>query len=169
MGLSLVFFYVLENSVPVGAGRTKKLNFEKFDINSVLKNGIHLTGSEGSEYDLQEEAGVCDVSKQKQLLNAKIGLDVTHRIGIDVGDLISAEDFIPGPSDVKKTENSGVSINIIFCTFLIKFQNNYSDGNNGRLNFSFLILVVQFNRMRKLLIFNSFPCVDRKNFIFSLL
>jgi hypothetical protein len=111
-------FFFLENSVSVGAGRTKKLNFEKFDINSVLKNGIHLTGSEGSEYDLQEESGVCDVSKQKQLLNAKIGLDVTHRIGIDVGDLITAEDFIPGPSDVKKTENSGVRL--IFCSIYDK-------------------------------------------------
>lgn len=99
-----------ENSATVGAGRTRKLNFEKFDINSVLKNGIHLTGSEGSEYDLQEDGGMCDVSKQKQLLNTKIGLDVTHRIGIDVGDLITAEDFIPGPSDAKKNDSSGKSV-----------------------------------------------------------
>lgn len=76
----------------------------------MLKNGIHLTGSEGTEYDIQEEAGPCDVAKQKQVLNAKIGLDVTHRIGIDVGDLLSVEDFTPGSSDVTPTDCSGVCI-----------------------------------------------------------
>lgn len=86
-----------------------KLNLDKFDINSVLKNGVHLTGSEGSEYDVHEKPGPYDVSKQKQILNAKIGLDVTDKIGIEIGDLVSAEDLIQTPVEKSSNNLPGVS------------------------------------------------------------
>ena len=78
-----------------------------FDINNIIKNGIHLTGSEGKEYDMQEESGPCNVTKQKQILNAMIGLDVTDSIGIDMNDLLTPDDLIANSTD--KCKKPGVS------------------------------------------------------------
>lgn len=89
----------------------RRLNLELFDINNILKNGVHLTGSEGKEYDTQEEGGPCNVSKQKQILNSMIGLDVTHRIGIEIGELLTADDFTPSQPERSNTV-TGVSFKV---------------------------------------------------------
>ncbi|KAK6642823.1 hypothetical protein RUM43_004325 [Polyplax serrata] len=84
----------------------RKLNLELFDINNILKNGIHLTGSEGKEYDLQDESGSCSVSKQRQILNAMIGLDVTQHLGIEMNDLLSPEDLVATSTEKAKTTSA---------------------------------------------------------------
>lgn len=92
----------------------RKLNLELFDINNILKNGIHLTGSEGKEYDLQDESGSCSVSKQRQILNAMIGLDVTQHLGIEMNDLLSPEDLVATSTEKAKT-TSAVSFYNMYC------------------------------------------------------
>ncbi|GLG94284.1 Helicase domino [Gryllus bimaculatus] len=87
-----------------------RMNFEKFDMCKVLENGSLLMGSEGKEYDLEEDMSGLDVrekmARQRQLLNARLGLDVASKIGIDVTELFTSEDlgFTIGVNDTHKTE-----------------------------------------------------------------
>ncbi|GJQ72210.1 hypothetical protein Trydic_g3301 [Trypoxylus dichotomus] len=75
-----------------------RLRFENFDIETVLANSTHLMASEGKEYDIDEDSTLgIDIkermAKQRQLLNARLGLDVASKIGIDVSGLFTAEDL----------------------------------------------------------------------------
>ncbi|KAK7868472.1 hypothetical protein R5R35_011216 [Gryllus longicercus] len=87
-----------------------RMNFEKFDMCKVLENGSLLMGSEGKEYDLEEDMSGLDVrekmARQRQLLNARLGLDVASKIGIDVTELFTSEDlgFTIGLNDTHKAE-----------------------------------------------------------------
>lgn len=54
--------------------------------------------SEGKEYDIEEDSSLgIDIkekmAKQRQLLNARLGLDVVANIGIDMSNLFTNEDF----------------------------------------------------------------------------
>ncbi|XP_049802115.1 TATA-binding protein-associated factor 172 [Schistocerca nitens] len=83
--------------------RTGRMTFEKFDMCKVLTNGGHLMASEGKEFDQDEDLSASAMrermAKQRQLLNARLGLDVSSRLGIDMEDLISAEDFSASVTD----------------------------------------------------------------------
>ncbi|KOB74761.1 Uncharacterized protein OBRU01_03845 [Operophtera brumata] len=66
-------------------------------------------GSEGHEYDLDEEAlSGADVAerlaKQRQQLNARLGLDVAASIGVDLTSVYSNEDLCPVKVQQIKTE-----------------------------------------------------------------
>ncbi|KAL0841533.1 hypothetical protein ABMA28_015203 [Loxostege sticticalis] len=75
----------------------------------VLLNGAHLTGSEGHEYDLDEEAmSATDIKerllKQRQQLNARLGLDMAAHLGVDLNSMYTNEDLCPARHQTNKTE-----------------------------------------------------------------
>lgn len=77
--------------------QTGRLKFQQFDMNKVLANSTHLMGSEGKEYDTEEECAGIDIrekmARQRQVLNSRLGLDVAVKIGIDMSEIFSAEDL----------------------------------------------------------------------------
>ncbi|XP_045477599.1 TATA-binding protein-associated factor 172 isoform X2 [Harmonia axyridis] len=85
----------LSQIVPSSIGR---LRFTQFDIMKVLENSKSLMASEGTEFDMEEDKSGGDLkeklAKQRQILNAKLGLTEAAKIGIDVSDLFSNEDLI---------------------------------------------------------------------------
>lgn len=110
----LIFYcFFLVECPPSGCSRPHRLNLDKFDINSVLKSGVHLTGSEGSEYN-QDEAGLCDILKQRQLLNSKLGLDMVGKIDLGLGDIISPDDL---SSSKEFVQDDCPGVCILFITF----------------------------------------------------
>ncbi|XP_041978415.1 TATA-binding protein-associated factor 172 [Aricia agestis] len=77
-----------------------RLRCETFDIERLLQNGAQLMGSEGNEYDMEDvELSATDISermaKQRQQLNAKLGLDVASTLGIDLSNVYTNEDLCP--------------------------------------------------------------------------
>ncbi|XP_045771755.1 TATA-binding protein-associated factor 172 isoform X2 [Maniola jurtina] len=77
-----------------------RLRCESFDIKQVLEHGAHLMGSEGHEYDLEEEAlAAIDMKerlvKQRQQLNSRLGLDVAASLGMDMSAVYSNDDLLP--------------------------------------------------------------------------
>ncbi|XP_048483011.1 TATA-binding protein-associated factor 172 isoform X2 [Plutella xylostella] len=75
-----------------------RLRCETFDIERVLQNGAHLMGSEGHEYDLDEESLTAAdtkerLAKQRQQLNARLGLDVASSLGVDLSGVYTNEDL----------------------------------------------------------------------------
>ncbi|XP_026728975.1 TATA-binding protein-associated factor 172 [Trichoplusia ni] len=86
-----------------------RLRCETFDIDRVLQHGAHLMGSEGKEYDLDEEPlNVADskerLAKQRQQLNARLGLDVAANLGVDLNSMYTNEDLCPVKPVINKTE-----------------------------------------------------------------
>ncbi|CAH2037027.1 unnamed protein product, partial [Iphiclides podalirius] len=84
-----------------------RLRCESFDIERVLRHGAHLMGSEGHEYDLDEEAlSAGDIkerlAKQRQQLNARLGLDVASKLGVDLTSVYSNEDLVPAKIQIKQ-------------------------------------------------------------------
>nr|XP_012231166.1 PREDICTED: TATA-binding protein-associated factor 172 [Linepithema humile] len=72
-----------------------KLSLESFDMDKVLARSSHLTGSEGSEYDLTiSEGEQLSVPNQQEKLAAKLGFH-PRLMGVDTADLFSVEDFTP--------------------------------------------------------------------------
>lgn len=75
-----------------------RLRFLQFDMERVLKNSTHLMASEGKEFDLDEDSSTTDIrermAKQRQILNARLGLDVAAQFGIDTSNLFTNEDLI---------------------------------------------------------------------------
>ena len=73
-----------------------KLRFDSFDINTVLSRRHYLMASEGKEFD-NNEALLRDPKEQlafqREALNSKLGLDIAAKLGIDTGDIVSAEDL----------------------------------------------------------------------------
>lgn len=70
---------------------TTRLNLESFDMSRVLARSSHLTGSEGSEYDLNiSEGEQLSLPSQQEKLAAKLGL---HPQLINISDLFTVEDF----------------------------------------------------------------------------
>ncbi|XP_045448730.1 TATA-binding protein-associated factor 172 [Melitaea cinxia] len=77
-----------------------RLRCETFDIERVLEHGAHLMGSEGHEYDMDEEAlSAADMkeclAKQRQQLNSQLGLDVANSLGMDLSGMYTNEDLCP--------------------------------------------------------------------------
>lgn len=72
---------------------TTRLNLESFDMSRVLARSSHLTGSEGSEYDLTiSEGEQLSLPSQQEKLAAKLGFH-PHLMGVD--DLFTVEDLTP--------------------------------------------------------------------------
>ncbi|XP_067006130.2 TATA-binding protein-associated factor 172 [Anabrus simplex] len=81
----------------VSLSRAGRMNFQKFDICKVLTNGGHLLGSEGKEYDMEEDMSGLDpkekMARQRHLLNTRLGLDVAVKIGMDLSEIFTMEDL----------------------------------------------------------------------------
>ncbi|KAJ0177413.1 hypothetical protein K1T71_007422 [Dendrolimus kikuchii] len=90
---------------------SSRLRCETFDIERVLQYGAHLMGSEGNEYDHDEEAlSAADIKerlvKQRQQLNARLGLDVAANLGMDISSVYTNEDLAPTKPQQNKTETA---------------------------------------------------------------
>ncbi|XP_030026584.2 TATA-binding protein-associated factor 172 isoform X2 [Manduca sexta] len=97
-----------EKTEPEDNGR---LRCDTFDIERVLHHGAHLMGSEGHEYDLDEEAlSSADINdrlaKQRQQLNARLNLDVAASVGVDLSALYTNDDLCPVKTQTNKTETA---------------------------------------------------------------
>ncbi|XP_076242888.1 histone acetyltransferase 1 [Calliopsis andreniformis] len=72
-----------------------RLNLEDFDMEKVLARSSHLTGSEGSEYDLIATDGEqMPLPNQEEKLAAKLGFH-PRLMGVDTSELFTAEDLTP--------------------------------------------------------------------------
>jgi len=72
-----------------------KLSLESFDMDKVLSRSLHLTGSEGSEYDLTVSEGEqLSLPNQQEKLVAKLGFH-PRLMGVDTADLFTVEDLTP--------------------------------------------------------------------------
>ncbi|XP_059168420.1 TATA-binding protein-associated factor 172-like [Physella acuta] len=78
----------------IGAGTVL---FSQFDIKRVLECGASLLGSEGDQYDLGKSLIEMEdkeqLLQQRQLLNKRLGLDITGSLGIDTSNLFNDEDL----------------------------------------------------------------------------
>ncbi|XP_064613763.1 TATA-binding protein-associated factor 172-like [Liolophura sinensis] len=79
----------------VSAGR---LAFKQFDVNKVLTHGASLLGSEGGEYDVEETTGGLGnkemLAKQRQMLNKRLGLDITGNMGLEMETFFTDDDLV---------------------------------------------------------------------------
>ncbi|RWS27685.1 TATA-binding protein-associated factor 172-like protein [Leptotrombidium deliense] len=91
-----------------------RMNFDHFDVNTVIQFGSDLLASEGTEYDITNSN--CDdsvefkekLALQRQLLNQRLGLssDIANHLGFNSSDIISNEDLAGNECDVKSVTNS---------------------------------------------------------------
>lgn len=86
-----------------------RLRFQQFEMAKVLANSTHLMASEGKEYDIEEDSTLGidlkeKMAKQRQLLNARLGLDVVSNIGLDMSSLFTNEDFAVN-TETQDTQN----------------------------------------------------------------
>lgn len=89
-----------------------RLTLEGFDMGQVLARSSHLTGSEGSEYDLVVAEGDQPASahQSEKLLASKLGLD-PRIMGVDTSDLFTAEDLaLPVQSPTSQSHPIKMSI-----------------------------------------------------------
>lgn len=69
-------------------------------MEQVLTKSTHLMGSEGKEYDLEEDSralaleGKERIAYQRQQLNMRLGLDFAAQIGLDMTGMLTNEDLI---------------------------------------------------------------------------
>ncbi|XP_046389697.1 TATA-binding protein-associated factor 172 [Ischnura elegans] len=105
----------IEPGIPPSATLAGRMSFESFDISKVLQNGTYLMGSEGKEYDIEEEVSRGPdvrekLARQRQLLIERLGLDAPNRIGMDIGlDILTTDDFVhvkPEVSNLSRAEES---------------------------------------------------------------
>ncbi|XP_037872646.2 TATA-binding protein-associated factor 172 isoform X1 [Bombyx mori] len=87
------------------------LKCDTFNIERVLQNGAHLMGSEGNEYDFDENdfsLSTADakerMAKQRQQLNTRLGLDVAANLGVDLTSIYTNEDLCPVRPQTNKAE-----------------------------------------------------------------
>ncbi|KAB0793551.1 hypothetical protein PPYR_13171 [Photinus pyralis] len=84
-----------------------RLQFNQFNMEKVLANSTQLMASEGREYDLEEDSALGidtkeKLAKQRQLLNARLGLDVVSKIGIEISGLFTNEDLSTPTPDAQE-------------------------------------------------------------------
>lgn len=100
---------------------------DHFDMSKVLANSTHLMGSEGNEYDLEEDSALGidlkeRMAKQRQILNARLGLDVASKFGMNVSDIYTNEDLIPATLEVPDATNKQdevIRVVIVFLYYLL--------------------------------------------------
>ncbi|KAM7362772.1 histone acetyltransferase 1 isoform 1-T2 [Cochliomyia hominivorax] len=94
--------------------KERYLSFSEFNLEQVLKKGARLMGSEGNEFDCIEDvagAGVGNadtaaerLSRQRALLNEKLGLTQASKLGVNLTDMISDEDMMRSSSNYNVNE-----------------------------------------------------------------
>ncbi|XP_060070663.1 TATA-binding protein-associated factor 172-like isoform X2 [Ylistrum balloti] len=78
-----------------------QLLFAQFDLNKVLNYGASLVGSEEKMYEVDNSttqlADKEQLSRQRQMLNKRLGLDVAGNLGLGIGsDIFTDDDLIMG-------------------------------------------------------------------------
>lgn len=71
-----------------------KLNLENFDMTKILAKSSHLTGSEGTEYDLVAEGEQASIIQNEKEIASKLGLN-PRLMGVEASDLFTADDLKP--------------------------------------------------------------------------
>ncbi|KAI8129808.1 TATA-binding protein-associated factor 172 [Lucilia cuprina] len=82
--------------------KERYLTFSEFNLEQVLKKGARLIGSEGNEFDcIEDTSGIGNadtaaerLSRQRALLNEKLGLTQASKLGVNLTDMISDEDMM---------------------------------------------------------------------------
>ncbi|KAJ8978247.1 hypothetical protein NQ317_012603 [Molorchus minor] len=92
----------------------------------VLSNSTHLMASEGKEFDIEDDATLgTDIkekmAKQRQLLNARLGLDVAAKLGFDTSSFFSNDDLMASNEKQESTSNNSPVVKknlreVISCT-----------------------------------------------------
>ncbi|XP_038069588.1 TATA-binding protein-associated factor 172-like isoform X2 [Patiria miniata] len=99
-------------ATPTHQREADQLRFDKFDVGRVLRHGSSLLGSAGTEYEVEVEDPGLDpkerLSKQRRLLQKRLGLDVGGVLGMDSEELFDDEDLL-----VKKETPSGADNNTL--------------------------------------------------------
>lgn len=91
--LSLTFSRILE--IPLNYD-SDRLQFARFDVARMLERGARLMGSEGTEFDCQEDFEVDsreNLLRQRALLNERLGFNSTNALGINISDLVTLDDM----------------------------------------------------------------------------
>lgn len=110
------------------------LSFDEFDLQQILLKGARLIGSEGNEFDVQEEqpasgGGAEDQSvaarliRQRALLNDKLGLTAAAKLGVNLTDMITDEDVA--------LTRSGTSYNVNAEKMPVEHILNIKSANGG--------------------------------------
>jgi TATA-binding protein-associated factor len=85
-----------ENDTNLPSGKLSQLKFNTFSIGTVLANRHFLTASEGKEFD-DDDFSSADpkerLARQRKALNDSLGLELAAKLGIDTGEIVSAEDL----------------------------------------------------------------------------
>lgn len=122
------------SSTTTAAYSERLLSFDEFDLQQILQKGARLIGSEGNEFDLQEEqpasgGGAEDItvadrlSRQRALLNDKLGLTTAAKLGVNLTDMITDEDVAMA--------RSGTSYNINAEKLPVEHLLNIKSANGG--------------------------------------
>ncbi|XP_055849413.1 TATA-binding protein-associated factor 172 [Episyrphus balteatus] len=84
------------------------LSFAEFNLSHILQKGARLIGSEGSEFDMHVEDDANKsaerLSRQRALLNEKLGITQATRLGVNLTDMITDEDVKEGSNDYNINE-----------------------------------------------------------------
>lgn len=77
------------------ASEASRLCFENFNLDNVLEKGARLMGSEGTEFDFQDEleGDTERIIRQRAVLNEKLGLNRSKSLGITIDDIVTLEDM----------------------------------------------------------------------------
>lgn len=73
-----------------------RLTFDSFDVAKVLQKGARLMGSEGTEFDCQDDFEVDsreNLQRQRSLLNERLGFNTNGALGINLNDLVTLDDM----------------------------------------------------------------------------
>uniref|UniRef100_A0A1A9V2J1 TATA-binding protein-associated factor 172 n=1 Tax=Glossina austeni TaxID=7395 RepID=A0A1A9V2J1_GLOAU len=85
--------------------KDRYLTISEFNLEQVLKKGARLIGSEGVEFDINDDTSVTAIdatketaterlSRQRALLNEKLGLTQASKLGVNLTDMIVDEDVM---------------------------------------------------------------------------
>lgn len=122
------------SSTTTTPGSERLLSFDEFDLQQILQKGARLIGSEGNEFDVQEEqpasgGGAEDQNvaarliRQRALLNDKLGLTTAAKLGVNLTDMITDEDVA--------LTRSGTSYNVNAEKLPVEHILNIKPANGG--------------------------------------
>lgn len=117
---------------------TSRLTFEKFDLDVVLEKGKLLMGSEGKEFELNDNEGLNNrdvLIKQREALNEKLGFAAAKNLGIHLDEMVTLEDMTPMEQQPQiKTENNQLMIQDILNNQASSSQQNTTGMSSREMN-----------------------------------
>ncbi|XP_053957908.1 TATA-binding protein-associated factor 172 [Anastrepha ludens] len=128
--------------------RERLLSFAEFDLEQILHKGARLIGSEGIEFDMNEAEVVTTsstggsananvtaaerLSRQRALLNEKLGLTQASKLGVHLMDMITDEDvMLTGTANTYNANEEKVPVEDILN---IKPNSNLIPSNGQQLS-----------------------------------